>query len=207
MSYTQSVIKEIRQKTPTGFSGPIKIGPEQKYVSALLNSHNNNLEEQLILGLDCLTVQWEDGDVIYTTKKFFDGNTATVSSDGYYILFTADYSHSLVTADFFFNHDGLYLPEYGKSSAIFEEITGTDNYNLKCDDISIYFFDEDHNSFRISPSYRIIKEETLCLRKNVSSISDEQINTDIVISRKITTQTTNAQNRAYTKEIITNYLT
>ena len=206
MSYTQSVIKEIRQKTPTGFSGPIYIGPEQKYVSALLNSHNNNLEEQFILGTDCLIVSWEDGDVKYITKKFFDSNTATVSPDGYYILFIADYSDSLMTADFYFRNNELYLPDFGKSSATFEQISGTDDYNLKCDSLEIYFFDNATQSFKISPSYRVIREETLCLRKNISSISDEQINTDIIISKKVITQTVNAQNKTYTKEIITNYL-
>ena len=138
MSYTQSVIKEIRQKTPTGFSGPIMLGPEQKYVSALLNSHNNNLEEQFILGLDCLTVSWEDDGVKYTTKKFFDGNTATVSENGYYILFIKDNTNAVTPADFYFdeNESEFCIPQQGESYATFEQVN--DNiYNFVM--ASMYF--------------------------------------------------------------------
>ena len=41
MSYTQSVVTEIRRKTSGAFETPVKLGVEQGFVSSLLNSHNN----------------------------------------------------------------------------------------------------------------------------------------------------------------------
>jgi hypothetical protein len=67
------VIKEIRRKDAEGnFEEPVKISVDQKFVGSLLNSHNNNLEEQAILGVDCLDIEWQDDNVGYITKRFVD---------------------------------------------------------------------------------------------------------------------------------------
>ena len=203
MSYTQSVIKEIRQKTPTGFSGPIYIGPEQRFVSALLNSHNNNLEEQFILGVDCLTTTWEENEIKYTTKKFFNGNLGDVSNKGYYILFIKEYDHSSTGSDFYFDGEKICFPEYNIGSASYEEIEQTEDYFLKCNNPEMYNYDEDNELFLISPTTgNILREEILCLRTNLSNTSDRQSDMDILISKKIVTQKIDAYNKIYIQEKI-----
>lgn len=205
---TQSVIKELRQKTPSGFSSPVKIGAEQRYISALLNSHNNNLEEQLILGVDCLTISWEENDVKYTTKKFYDGTHVT--DNHYYILFIEEYDTSSTGSEFYFYRDTLRLPEFEEGRATFEEIPGdTENYYLNCNGEGLIegLYSTDGTSFKITPEISgVIKKETLCLRTNVASTSDQQISSDIKIAEKTTTIEIDSQNKIRTQEIITNYL-
>ena len=87
MSYSHSVITEIRRKMSGEFETPVKIGAEQRFVGAMLNSHNNNLEEQSIMGLDKIVSTWENKRVRYTTTKYYDGNASAASNIGYYILF------------------------------------------------------------------------------------------------------------------------
>ena len=202
---TQSVIKEIRQRTPSGFDSPVKIGSEQKYISTLLNSHNNNLEEQSILGVDCQTITWEDNNIKYITKKFFNGNLSSVSSDGYYILFVTDYGSSGTGTDFYFDDDKLCLPNYEIGGASFEQIQGTEDYILRCNNSNIYSFDE-NDSVKITPSSgEVMREETLCFRVDILNVSDEKINSDIMISKKTVTKTV-VQNKICVQESIENYL-
>jgi hypothetical protein len=46
MPYTQTIVTEIRRKTNGEFETPVSIGAKQKYIGALLNSHNN-MEQNL----------------------------------------------------------------------------------------------------------------------------------------------------------------
>ena len=206
---TQSVIKELRQKTPSGFSSPVKIGADQRYISALLNSNVNNLEEQSILGVDCLTISWEENDVKYTTKKFYDGTHITDSH--YYILFIEEYDTSGTGSNFYFYRDTLRLPRYELGGNTFEEILDDPgNYYLKCNDENLesglYTFDEE-GGFGIIPDISgILRKEVLCLRTDTSSTSDEQILSDIKIAEKIVTVEIDAQNKTRVQETITNYL-
>lgn len=204
---TQSVIKELRQKTSSGFSTPVKIGSEQKYVGTLLNSNNNNLEEQSILGVDCLTTIWEDSNIKYTTKKFFDGNPSHISADGYYILFIKEYSGSSTGTDFYFDGDNVYFPEVGVGGASFVQVSGS-NYELECNRQDLYVFDNVTGALKINPELsNIIREEVLCLRTNISDMSDTINNlTDVLISKKTVTQTTDIQDKIHIQETIENYL-
>jgi len=99
MSYAQSVITEIRGKDFGEFEVPINLGFEQKNISSLLNSHNNNFEEQSILGVDSYSIMWTENDTNYTTKKFYNGDLATVSDVGYYILFIENFSKLIVDSN------------------------------------------------------------------------------------------------------------
>ena len=203
----QSIVKEIRRKASSGdFETPVKIGAEQRFVGALLNSHNNNLEEQSILGNDCLTVSWEDANKVkYITKKFYNGDLSSVSSNGYYILFISDYSESEVTAEFYFEEQGLYLPEYDTSKASFQQ--SGDSIALVGDEPDIYSFDENTGALKINPPFRLFKKEILCLRTNISNTSDTQdISDDILISEKVTVKRFSDDGKIYTKEAITNHL-
>lgn len=201
MSTTQTIVTEIRRKTSGVFETPVKIGAEQRFVKALLNSHNNNLEEQSILGLDCLTATWVDNDITYTTKKFFNGDLSSISNDGYYILFEEDYSNSSETAEYFFKNGGLFLPEYDVGKAYFGP-----SKSLLLDDEDIYSFDGITGELKINPSFQLIKREILCLRKDISNTSDIQINSDILISEKDTGKRVNDDGKVLIKQNIINFL-
>lgn len=56
------VVKELKQKRGSNndYSAPVKFSTEQRFIPAMLNSNNNNLEEQNILGTDCVTIDWEE---------------------------------------------------------------------------------------------------------------------------------------------------
>lgn len=205
MSYTQSIVTEIRRKTSGGFETPVKLGADQRFVSALLNSHNNNLEEQSILGVDCLETSWSVNDIDYVTKKFYNGDLTSVSNKGYYILFITDYTNSEATADYYFESDGIYFPVYETSGASFDE-NSDGNFALLCDKREIYSFDEDGQSLKVNPSFRVMRKEVLCLRTDLSNTSDEQINSDVLISEKVITRKIGDDGKTFTRTIITNHL-
>lgn len=207
MSYENSVLTEVRRKTSGGFETPVKLGSEQRFVSALLNTHNNNLEEQSIMGLDNLQISWGDDTtkIQYITTKFYNGDITSVSSNGYYILFVTDYSESEATADFFFDGIGLCLPEAADSGASFQ-LESDGSYSLLMDEPELYSFDEDEQVLKINPSFRVIRKEVLCLRKDLSDVSDEQISSDIVISEKIIAKKTDDNGKTFCRTAIVNKL-
>lgn len=205
MSYTQSIVTEIRRKTSGDFETPVKLGANQRFVSALLNSHNNNLEEQSILGVDCLETSWSVNDVDYVTKKFYNGDLTSVSNNGYYILFITDYTNSEITADYYFEGDGIYFPVYDTSGASFDE-NSDGSFALLCDEPEIYSFDEDEQSLKINPSFRVMRKEVLCLRTDLSNTSDEQSSSDVLISEKVIARKISDDGKTFTKTAITNHL-
>lgn len=83
-----TVIKQFRQKNGDNFSSPINLGAEQRYVGALRQSHNDNLEEQSILGVDCVTTETWSGTTHKIVKEFHDGTQST----NFYILTTEIYN-------------------------------------------------------------------------------------------------------------------
>lgn len=206
MAYKQSIITEVRRKNSNGdFETPVVFGAEQKCIGSLLNSHNNNLEEQNILGPDCYTIIWEDEDNIqYTTKKFYNGDLSSIGEEGYYILFITYYEQSIVEKNFYFGSNTLFLPEYGVGKAKYGQ--DEDEKSLLADDPDIYSFNDDMQSFNIDPDYRVIKKESLCFRVDKLNTSDTKIDSDIVISEKITTQKADRDGKIHIKESIVNYL-
>lgn len=204
------VIKEVRRKSASGdFENPVKIGADQKFVSSLLNSHNNNLEEQSILGVDCFAIEWQDDNIGYITKRYVDGqNTEGISEEGYYILFIKDYTNTSEMADFYFENDTLYIPEYDTSGARFV----VDEDTLIAEKPDIFFFESleaDPTALIIRPA-RILRIETLCFRPDKTDTSETyNEGSDIKISEKITVQKVkiDGQNiKTYNQSSITNYL-
>lgn len=205
MSYTQSIVTEIRRKTSGGFETPVKLGANQRFVGALLNSHNNNLEEQSILGVDCLETSWSVNDVDYVTKKFYNGDLTSVSNNGYYILFITDYTNSEATADYYFEDGGIYFPVYETSGMRFNA-NQDGSLALLGDKQEIYLFDEDGQSLKVNPSFRVMRKEVLCLRTDLSNTSDEQSSSDVLISEKVITRKISDDGKIFTKTAITNHL-
>lgn len=75
------VIRQLKQKIDNStYSSPIYLGAHPQYVGALRKSHNANLEEQLILGTDCVTTEtWEleDESMVHNIIKEFHDGTET----------------------------------------------------------------------------------------------------------------------------------
>lgn len=89
------IVKELTRKGTNGdFETPVPIGTEQKFVSPLLNSQNNNLEEQSLLGVDCVTTIWEetvdDVTIVKTVKKFYNAADGAAVPNKFYILFITE---------------------------------------------------------------------------------------------------------------------
>lgn len=218
MSYSHSVITEIRRKMSGDFETPVKIGAEQRFITAMLNSHNNNLEEQTIMGVDNIVTSWTNDKIHYTTTKFFDGDITHLTNNGYYILFEQDYREAKkMTSGFYFEESNLFLPEYNKSGAEFhlESTDGHGNslYSLVLDDpeydseeSKMYTYHSIDKSLEINPGFSIIKIYTLCFRTDVSNKSDTRIQSDILISEKVTMQRTDNDGKVIVKHQIANYL-
>lgn len=86
-----TVIKQFRQKNGDNFSSPINLGADQRYVGPLRQSNNDNLEEQTLLGVDCVTTESWNGKTHIIKKEFHDG---TQTAD-FYILTTEIYDDNV----------------------------------------------------------------------------------------------------------------
>lgn len=207
MSYEQSVITELRRKISGEFETPVKLGAEQKYVKPMLNSHNNNLEEQNILGADSVTTSWTDLEgAAHVVVKYYDGDPTHITG-GYYIHFITDFSDSKIASDCYFEGNSLYIPEYKDMGARFEQDAETGEWNIVFDDPDTVSYDENNQLICIKPAFRLTRREVLCFRTNLSkNDSVIQEDDDIVISEKITTQRSDEEGRLVTKSAIINYL-
>lgn len=86
-----TVIKQFRQKNGDNFSSPINLGADQRYVGPLRQSNNDNLEEQTLLGVDCITTESWNGTTHIIKKEFHDGTQST----DFYILTTEVYDDNV----------------------------------------------------------------------------------------------------------------
>ena len=72
------VIKQIKTKSNDSFSSPIFLGAEQRFVGALRgNTGVDNLEEQYIIGVDCITTEEWNGTSHKLTKEFRNSEQST----------------------------------------------------------------------------------------------------------------------------------
>lgn len=193
MSQNYYVIKELKQKEGSNntYGNAIKLGAEQRFVSAMLNSNNNNLEEQNILGTDCVVTEWEDNIGEYEVRKYYDG---TGSDVGYYIVFSKKYKSPIDESGIGFEEDSLKISD--NTNVAFE-----DEDSIKFFDGDIFSFDDTDHSLKINIDYSISKEEQLYFRTNTENKSDEKDITDSFISKKIVS-TQMKDNKRYRKEII-----
>lgn len=82
-----NILKYLKRKVSGSYETPVYIGAEQRFVTALRGSKNNNLEEQSILGLECIETSHWEGTVLYERKEFHDGSRV----NDYYILESKNY--------------------------------------------------------------------------------------------------------------------
>lgn len=78
------IISLIKQKSDGGDFNPLYLGPEQRFTKPLRKSNNNNLEEQLLMGVDRIITSWTEGVTKREHIEFRDNEND--SETGYYIL-------------------------------------------------------------------------------------------------------------------------
>ena len=118
-----NVIKSVQQKDSLGsYDSPVFLGAEQRFVGALRQSNNNNLEEQSILGLDCITTEYVDENYTRIIKKEY--RNAEVTTD-YYILDIEIYD-DVENSSAYYEESTETLVIMGRNKAASENLTFVD---------------------------------------------------------------------------------
>ena len=177
-------IRHFRQKVDDStYSSPVYLGAYPQYVGALRKSHNANLEEQLILGADCITTEtWglENEAMVHSiVKEFHDGEQST----DYYKLTAKIYDE---VSDFDVNEGMLVLGSGSGAVSDQKLILGAGN---SVNDKILTMTPVTSNTSNFS-----LKRETLSY---INSNGEE-----IKISTKTTTKDYSIDNTVITKEII-----
>jgi hypothetical protein len=92
---TGNIIKTLRVKDDGGgfpASGSYPLGAEQRFVSAIRNSNNNNLEEQFLMGTDSISTSWQDTvDNKKVIKTKIEYRKDISNPTNFYVLEIVDY--------------------------------------------------------------------------------------------------------------------
>lgn len=89
-----NIIKYLKRKKSGGYEEPVNIGAEQRFVTALRGTNNNNLEEQNILGSDCITTSYWKNSVLYEIREFRDSSRTS----NYYVMKSQVYNDTAMTS-------------------------------------------------------------------------------------------------------------
>lgn len=187
------IISMLKQKSDNGDFNPLYLGPEQRYIGALRKSNNNNIEEQLLLGVDRIITSWNEGDTIREHIEFRDNEDP--DETGYYILDRWIYGETSEIEEEDIDNDAFIKD----NTLMFN--TGTVQQNddkledLKNDGFMV--INNDENSLLLSSTFILLKDV----------LKFKQSNGDILnVSQKITTKKYDNDGKSITKEIITNFL-
>ena len=190
---TKNIVKFFFTKGDNGFSTPSYLGAEQYFVSPLRGSSNNNLEEQYLMGVDCITTSWttEEG-VDRVTKEFY--NIQKENPNNYYILEIYNYNTNTNIEEYIGMVDGI-------KSFIVDENNGTvENNELTLDNINLYSIDSDDNII-INPNNVIVQKAELYF----VGLDNERT----LVSTRLNLRTTfeDGTNKVVEKSFIVNHLT
>ena len=184
------IISMLRQKSDNGNFSPLYLGPEQRYIGALRKSNNNNIEEQLLLGVDRIITSWNEDNVTREHIEFRDNEDP--NETGYYILDSYIYGETSEAGNIsdaiiegnalIFNADAVQL-----NDNILEDLRNDGFMTI----------DDDENSLLLSSTF-ILLRDTLRFKQSNGNILD--------VSGKITTKKYGNDGKDITKEIITNFL-
>lgn len=178
---SSEVVKYFRRKTATGFDEPISyLGAEQRFVGALRNSNNNNLEEQFLIGSDCYTETYVDpnsGDTVIK-KSYYKSGTSYPTN--YYYVLSRIYAEGQTNTDYYFENDEIRFP-YDIDAVVYGD--GSPSYP---DEKTLYMLENDIFVFDDSESNLIIYPKSLTvIRKDELHFIQSDRN-DILVSTKIT---------------------
>lgn len=184
------IISMLRQKSDNGNFSPLYLGPEQRYIGALRKSNNNNIEEQLLLGVDRIITSWNEDNVKREHIEFRDNEDP--NETGYYILDSYIYgetseaeniSDAIIEGNaLIFNADAVQL-----NNNILEDLRNDGFMTI----------DDDENSLLLSSTF-ILRRDMLRFKQSNGNI--------LAVSGKITMKKYGNDGKDITKEIITNFL-
>ena len=111
--YTIDIVKYFRRKSANGLEPVTYLGAEQRFVGALPNSNNNNLEEQFLLGTDTYTEMYLDAEGNQVIEKSFKKDGEDIN---YYKLVTVIYApENLHNDDFYFDGNTAHILDAGNT--------------------------------------------------------------------------------------------
>ena len=188
-----NVIQNIKQKNDNGFSNPFYFSSFAKYVISTLNSGVNNLEHQLLIGVNKIVEEWVDEEENIHIKTKFLLEESTLE---YYIL------HSILYPQ---NAEGVNIKIDGSKILFSEDInqtpilTGQDKYGhntyiLKLNELRVYSVEEE--TIKIVPNI-LIQEDTLSI-----CTDGIEINATDIYKKQILAQILNNGHRVIQEKII-----
>lgn len=200
--YASDVVRYFRKKISNGFEGVTYLGAEQRYVNALRNSGDNNLEEQYLLGTDTYTEVYEDENENIIVEKSFHINSdeANPVYTDYYKIKTTVYKDSIEDKEFYFNNDQLIMPDdinkviFGNGSVDYPDLNALYGVNS-----SIFSFR--NNTFNIYPTEfaTVRKDELFFVTNNGNTVTP-------VLTKTISKKYIQEGNKVVFKEDIENHL-
>ena len=147
MAFNENVISKLSKKSSTGFETPYPIGTDAKYISGVRGTHVNNIEEQFLIGFDCITTTeiLEDGTE-FIIQEFRDD---TVTQE-YYIIETHNFAN-FEAAKHFLKKNALYLPGDLADNKFTsdDQPAGAGSVSFVGIDTSVYSFSDDGSTLQI----------------------------------------------------------
>ena len=147
MAFNENVFSKLSKKSSTGFDTPYPIGTDAKYISGVRGTHVNNIEEQFLIGFDCITTTeiLEDGTE-FVVQEFRDD---TVTQE-YYIIETHNFAN-FEAAKHFLKKNALYLPSDLADNKFTsdDQPAGAGSVSFVGIDTSVYSFSDDGSTLQI----------------------------------------------------------
>lgn len=201
MAFNENVISKLSKKSSTGFDTPYPIGTDAKYISGVRGTHVNNIEEQFLIGFDCITTTeiLEDGTEL-VIQEFRDD---TITQE-YYIIETHNFAN-FEAAKHFLKTNALYLPRDLSDHKFTsdDQPAGAGSVSFVGIDTSVYSFSDDGSTLQI-----IAKQKTDAPVVSLSVLKyQSRIGTaPIKVAEKILYAAEDISGKVVQKQIIKNFL-
>ena len=201
MAFNENVISKLSKKSSTGFDTPYPIGTDAKYISGVRGTHVNNIEEQFLIGFDCITTTeiLEDGTE-FVVQEFRDD---TVTQE-YYIIETHNFAN-FEAAKHFLKKNALYLPGDLADNKFTsdDQPAGAGSVSFVGIDTSVYSFSDDGSTLQIIAQQKAdAPVVSLSVLKYQSKIGTDPID----VAEKILYAAEDISGKVVQKQIIKNLL-
>ena len=201
MAFNENVISKLSKKSSTGFDTPYPIGTDAKYISGVRGTHVNNIEEQFLIGFDCITTTeiLEDGTE-FVIQEFRDD---TVTQE-YYIIETHNFAN-FEAAKHFLKKNALYLPGDLADNKFTsdDQPAGAGSVSFVGIDTSVYSFSDDGSTLQIIAQQKAdAPVVSLSVLKYQSKIGTDPIK----VAEKILYAAEDISGKVVQKQIIKNLL-
>lgn len=178
------IISQFRRKNTGGTYDTFYLGPEQHYSRALPTSNNNNLEEQLLMGVDKIVRIWHD-DAENVDRKVIEFRRESDTTD-YYILDITISGDKIIYVE---DEIAYFTP--GANMVVNTDILAQTIYDAK-----MYY----------EPTQEMFVAQLSQASENRTLYYVQSDGTRLKISTKIITREVDENNVVTIKEEITNYL-